>query len=71
MQTLSKLSKNSIRFYHPTVNAWCGDVKYKNEFKMKQALKNLEIYVSDNVKPDLKVSYRGEGKEIYEYTDFR
>lgn len=65
---MAALAKNSIRFEHPTISAWCGDVKYKDELKLKQALKNLEIYVPDNVKPDLKVSYRGEGKEVYDYS---
>lgn len=65
-----KLSKNSILFQHPTVKAWDGEIHYRDELKVKQALKNLEIYVPENVKPDLKVFYRLEGKEIYEYTVF-
>lgn len=65
-----KLSKNSIYFDHPTIGAWCGEVHYRSELKVKQALKNLETYVPDNVKPDLRVWYRLEGKEVYEYTSF-
>ena len=65
-----KISKNSILFQHPTVKVWDGEVHYKDELKVKQALKNLEFYVPEDVKPDLKVFCRLEGKEIYEYTGF-
>lgn len=62
------LSKNTIEFHHEKLPCWCGEIKYKSEFHMKQALRNLSLLVPHHVKRDLRVKYRGEDKRIYSYT---
>lgn len=65
-----KISKtNSIRFVHPTIPAWNGETHYKDTIKLHQALKNIAVFVPENVRNDLRVFYRERDKAIHEWLE--
>lgn len=61
---MAKLKPRSIRFEHPYLPHWNGDVQYKTVSDLREAVANLEDYVPQHVRKNLTVTVREKGDEV-------
>lgn len=61
---MAKMKPRSIRFEHPDIPCWNGDVQYKTVSDLREAVANLEDYVPEHVKRKLTVTVRETSGEV-------